>query len=210
MERPMDTLLNFSGGVDSTYCLWDYLRKNPDKTLLVHHIHWQTVSNRHDQESRAVQRILEWLDSQGLSNYELLETWVDIRQLGVRPIDHQIVAFMTGTLLLNPKYKNLKYVLLPTPKDEIERLGMRVLERIWSDGRAIRDAIRITMRPIRKPALQTLQPVKNMYKWQMIMEMPEELFDRTFYCRTPTETGGPCGKCHTCKQVAKYAEILMS
>ena len=34
----MRTLLNFSGGIDSTYCLFHLLKDNPKETLLVHHL----------------------------------------------------------------------------------------------------------------------------------------------------------------------------
>lgn len=195
----METLLNFSGGVDSTYVLWHWLKSNPDKTLLVHHCHWQTISNRHDQESKAVADILKWMDDHGLTNYKYIETTVDIKQLGVRPIDHQIIAFLTGTLLLNPKYHSIKYILSATIKDEVDRLGS-ILNAIWADGDAIRDNVKLTMFSDKKARPTTVRYIANKYKHQLIKEMPKELFELTFYCRTP-DGFKACGKCHTCKQV---------
>lgn len=194
----MDTLLNFSGGLDSTYTLWHYLKNNPEKTLLVHHCNWQTVFKRHEQESRAVKDVLNWLSENGMDNYEYIETTVDIRELGVKPVDHQMIAFLTGIILLNPKYKTIKYSILSTPKDEPERLG-KSINRIWQDAAEIRRMPSLTVN--KKPRdIKVVQPIKDKYKSELIAELPQELLELYFSCRTPKQ-GEPCGKCHTCKQI---------
>ena len=203
----MDTLLNFSGGIDSTYCLWRYLVENPKKKLLVHHCHMKTSFNRHDQESQAVADILKWMDDHGLTNYKYIETTVDIRQLGVKPVDHQIINFITGTICLNAKYYGIKYLLLPTIRDEVERLGKRYLTAIWEDSQLFRSSPRLTMGTDKRAKLQPVTPIIERYKQDFIKEMPKDLFDLTFFCRIPKGRKA-CGKCHTCKQAGIEEEIL--
>lgn len=196
----MDTLLNFSGGLDSVYCLWKYLKENPDKTLLVHHCHWMTSFNRHEQESRAVEDVLDWLRKEGLDNFEYIETMVDIRQIRIKPVDHQIISFLTGAITLNPKYNSIEYLISPTPKDEIERLGKDIY-KIWEDAEHIRSLTKVTVNKSARE-LKVTQPIKDKYKHELIAELPQGLKELYFSCRTPKK-GLPCGKCHTCRQISR-------
>src|SRR5690554_5062689 len=66
----LTTLLHLSGGQDSTYVAWKWLKDNPDEVLLIHHINLLSGGeNRMAQENRAVRNILEFLRSEGLYNF---------------------------------------------------------------------------------------------------------------------------------------------
>ena len=60
----IDTLLMFSGGIDSTYVAYSYLLQNPDKKLLIHHINLQNHENRSFCQKRSVDNILNYFQQQ--------------------------------------------------------------------------------------------------------------------------------------------------
>lgn len=45
-------------------------------------------------------------------------------------------------------------------------------------------------------------------KYQMMKEMPEELFGMTWYCRTPIGEHIPCRICHACRKVKRAKNRL--
>lgn len=192
----MDTLLNFSGGIDSTYCLWRYLKENRDKTLLVHHIHLENNDRRVKYESLAVDNVLSWLRSQGLTNFKYIESRLDYGTIHPIVWDSAVVGFFTGLVLTNRKYE-LKYIISPTPKDEVERLGAE-LER-----RRVKSSL--VRKSISQKELEVLFPMVHLYKKDIIQEMPEELFRLCWYCRHP-KNGNVCNRCHTCLQVNSALE----
>ena len=80
----------------------------------------------------------------------------------------------------------------------IERNERNVIHDMWT---IMRGSIDEPMRSRLHPELHL--PFKDVRKWQMIDEMPEELVAMTWSCRSPvyTEDGNgamPCGKCHAC------------
>ena len=197
--KPMDTLHNLSGGLDSVYCMWKYLKENPNKTLLVHHCNLINNQNRYELESEATKKVIEWFKANGLSNFEYLETTIDIRQLGTRPLDYQVIAFMNGILFINKKYQRIKYRLICTPKDEYDRLGNPFLIEQLTKFNNILKQPSITAKPHNvQPKLIIM--LKDRYKLEYINEMPKELVKLSWSCRIPNGNQY-CGRCHTCLQL---------
>ena len=62
-------IIQLSGGLDSAYCLYDWLKNNPDDFIVVHHINMINHEGRAKVEQKAVYDILGWLDKNGLNKY---------------------------------------------------------------------------------------------------------------------------------------------
>lgn len=195
-EKSMDTMINFSGGIDSVYVAWRYLTENPNKILLIHHVVLKTREKRWHKGKVAVNEVLAWFKKKGLDNFEYVETSVDISNLYPRMFDSTLTDFMQIAILRCQKYSTVVNVLNNTPKNEYERLGEAELERRWVIPREFRKVTKTDY-------INTIPKLKDMYKIDIIRDMPKELFELCWYCRRPTASGGTCGQCHTCKQVEK-------
>lgn len=191
----MDTLLNFSGGIDSTACLYQYVTTNPDKKLLVHHIELKNSDNRWEKESEAVSNILKWFADNGYQdNIVYIRSGFDYGDIKRTLLDGSTVSLMTALILRDPKYKDLVYKIIPTPKDEYIRLGAHGLA-------SRRNQYKNVMALYTMKTLVDIEPLKNMMKKEIMGSIPEDLLKLTWYCRHPQEDGSTCGICHTCIQV---------
>ena len=196
----MKYLLNLSGGIDSVYALYKHLTTKPNETLLVHHCELKTPQNRFEKETEAVKAVLNWHSQKGLTNYVYIKTSFDCRELGIRPLDGQVIAFMNGILFQNKKYRTIKYTYINTPKDEYQRLGTRLLQKQQDSYRLIRSIPQHTFLRTYSHNLQPIYTVKHLSKQQIIEQMPKELVQLSWSCRTPRDNK-PCQKCHTCLQL---------
>ncbi len=195
-----DTLLNFSGGIDSTHALYFYLKNNPDKNLVVHHVILQSA--RTNQEYTAVQNILAWCKEHKLNNFYYSES---VLSLGDIPMTLDVYTFQyfSGLMLRSRKYRSIKYLIIPTPKNEYERLGQARIDRARARAGLIRRSLFCAgegLREIRKD-IELINPLREKYKKEVMEELPDELLEMTWFCRQPTENGEPCRECHTCEQV---------
>ncbi len=185
-EIPATTLLQLSGGIDSAYVLWKWLKENPDKYCLVHHIVLINREKRHEKELEACDKILRWLDSQGLNNYFYIQNTFDYGNMTEVIWDVEICGFLAGVLLRADRWKNVDNILL-TQYD-------RNTEREMSRRQILRTTARRNINFIYK--------LDTMTKQQVIEDMPKELFNICWYCRTPIN-GRKCGNCMTCKTVER-------
>lgn len=197
----MNTVHNFSGGIDSTYSLWKWLSEHPDETLLVHHVSLRTWEKRWEKEDAAVHNVLEWLNENGLTNYEYIETVLDVCDAHPRLWDSTLTYFMLASVLTNTRFKELEYVLNNTPQDEYDRLG-KTLDRMVAKKTNVFNSVR-------KKPLKTVYMMKGKYKKQIIKEMPIDLLELCWYCRRP-QGDDVCHTCHTCKQVDKVKSAKVS
>lgn len=188
-----DTLLHLSGGQDSTFVLWDWLRKNPDRTILVHHVNfYHPAENRLHEEKRAVRKILRWLKNEGLDNFIFQESefaYGTLPYISVKDI--QIVSVFTAMILRTSSFTSIDTLLLSWHKGEVDsqeiNRGFRVkkvLEGFEIDSSKIRFEF----------------PIMDMTRQDMYDEMPLELFNMIHTCRKPLH-GNPCGRCKTCLEM---------
>ena len=185
MKSP-EALIQLSGGIDSTYVLYDWLRNNPDKSILVHHIHLKNHESRLEHEKVAVNNILDYLRKHGYNNFIYLESGFDYGNLGWIVKDVEVCGFFLGVILRNKRWSNLKQILLPIYKPEA---GLR-----HKRAERIRNIISL-QRPI-----EVLYPLLEFTKEDTIKALPKELLDLTWYCRKPVN-GKVCGECITCVEV---------
>jgi 7-cyano-7-deazaguanine synthase in queuosine biosynthesis len=184
----MDTLLHFSGGIDSTFVLWKYLKDNPDKILLIHHNHLENHTQRHHYEKKAVNSILMWLKKAGYTNFKYVET--SYKQPNNFNIIYDIFLYNSYlTPVLFKTFKSLKYVLRGTIRDDLTGS-----HRIREQNSEKACALILGYEPI------WIKQNHIYTKKEEIEQMPKELFNLTWWCRTP-KNGVVCHKCHTCQIV---------
>jgi len=185
------TLIQFSGGIDSAFVLWDWLSRNKDEYCLVHHINLINHEGRVDYEKQAVYEILQWLDNQELTNYIYLESTFDYGNLGYIIKDVEVCGFFSGIVFRSPHWTNLKNIAISVYDINSKREGLRrTLLREVSYGKDYHFEY----------------PLHRMTKKDVMKAMPEQLLKLCWYCRTPS-TSGKCGKCITCKEVLKFNPI---
>jgi 7-cyano-7-deazaguanine synthase in queuosine biosynthesis len=188
----IDTLLHISGGMDSTYVLYDWLRNNPKKYILLHHVNLRhQAEDRLDLERKAVKNILTWLTDNGMGNFVYEESSFDYGSLSRITIkDIQIVSMFSAILLKHPKYRSVRKLLLAwhqgeVNSDEINR-GYRV--------RNMLDCLEVGRK------INLVFPIEHMSREDMAADMPIELLMLCHSCRKPVD-GNNCGQCKTCLEL---------
>lgn len=181
-----ETLIHFSGGIDSTYVLWKWLKDNPNKYAIVHHINLKSYENRNEKELEAVDKILRWFDTQGLKNYFYIESGFDYGTIPGTNADVEVCGYFAGTILKTNRFYNVTKNHLPIYKRDSDREERR----------------RFITNFVSRKEIEFIYPLYGKEKWQVISEIPEELFNLTWYCRTPLE-GEKCQRCFTCQDVEK-------
>lgn len=188
----MRALLALSGGLDSTYVAWKFLKENPNSTLIVFH-----VNLRHDKEDRltkekqAVMNILNYFRCKGLKNYKYLgNTTFDYGSLPRIMIkDIQIVAMFKAIILKTPQFADVETVLLSWHKGEVNREDINRGYRVKNMFQALEVNREITLE----------FPIEHKTRAEMVAELPKELLSYIWSCRKPLN-GKPCNKCKTCKE----------
>ncbi len=194
------SLIQLSGGIDSTYVLWKWLKENPDEFCLVHHVNLiglknddgSIKENRYYEEKLAVDNILKWMDSQNLKNYFYVENTFDYGNFTSCLFDVEICGILAGIILQSPRWIGVEDVLHPIYGWETER----------------EDKKRLYMNMISGRKINSIYPLAGFKKSDIINQMPEELIELCWYCRNPNTQLVPCGNCHTCIEVSdSYEEI---
>ena len=127
-KNKIDTILSFSGGIDSVYCLWDYIVKNPNKNIILNHVKlkYSGQNKRHMHELKACHDVIKWLDSNGFKNrYEYYESSFSYGTIPFANWDIVTTSYFTGVIC--KKYKNIKYFISSTnlndaKDDDFERI----------------------------------------------------------------------------------------
>ncbi len=187
----MNTFIALSGGIDSTYNLYQWLKKNPKQRILVHHINYYSFEGRGDYEKKAVQDVLKWLRSKGYKNFKYVETTFDNSKFGRMGFDSEVLAPIHAFVI--KRYKTLRTYILNAPKDEYDRLGSELQRRNEFSKKILETILGYQMNYI--------TPLAKMSKQEIIADMPKDLLELCWYCRHPRADGSTCGQCHTCKQV---------
>jgi 7-cyano-7-deazaguanine synthase in queuosine biosynthesis len=192
-------LLMFSGGIDSTYLLYDYLRSSH------HRVHAHHISIRYPHQVRwraedpACDRIVVWC-KEHLRDFEYSTSRFDLdfHRIGWDS-DLQLLVASKVALNLGPEHITLA---LGWCTDDLER--PRVRER---QERGITPALwEALCRSTGRPNLDTriAMPIveRGLCKADLIAELPSELLDLTWSCRMPVfagDTPRTCGECHACR-----------
>lgn len=185
-----DTLLMFSGGIDSTYVAYDYLINNPNKTLLMHHIHLINRENRAECERNSVKKILTYFQNHNITNYTYTESTFDYGSLPFIIYDIEIVAFIMYVILRNPANSRIDRILLPY---YMNQSPFRYKQH---------NGILATL----NKSLNFIYPIKDMQKKDVMDKLPKDLLDLTWFCRRPINNQ-PCNECITCKEISDISRF---
>ena len=193
VKKPI-ALIQLSGGIDSTYVLYDWLISNPNDVILVHHIKLINHEKRSINEGISVKNILHWLKEKGLSNFMYIESKFDYG--GIKGIikDVEVCNFFIGIILRAKRWSSIKSIYMPIYKTENVKRQIRAnkIRRLVSNNTGLKE----------KEGVEVIYPLLNQSKKSTIDAMPNELLQLCWYCRYGGEK--PCENCMTCEEVNKY------
>lgn len=192
------TLLHLSGGQDSTYTAYHWLKDHPDETLLIHHV---LLSHRFEdrlkEEKVAVTNILNYFKQNKLTNFIYEESsfgYGTLPRISIKDI--QVVSVFSGIILRTPAFKNINTLLLSWHKGEIDDVEI-------NRGFRVRNML-TALDCVGKIKLEF--PLMNLTREDMANNMPIELLKLCACCRRP-RNGKHYGTCKTCKEL-KEANIF--
>lgn len=195
--------INFSGGVDSTYYLWRFLKENPDKKIVVHHCLF--LKRRRELEKEATDNILKEFQKMGLTNFEYVETEFSRKGIKGKQYDIEMIYFLSGLQLKN-EYPKVHTVFRSVCQEEVN--SNTALKNYMQTGRSLIDfrhkhnRVAISMQLLKTASRRWFNVISPYLKPKkdMVLEMPRVVFDHVWYCRYP-ENGKMCGDCHACDRV---------
>ena len=192
-------LLMLSGGIDSTYCMYQALTAG--RSLAVHHIHLVNREGRSDAERRAVSQILRWFRRKGLTNFTYTESTFDYGTVRHIAKDYAVYSLMIGILLQDPRYRDIKSFIHPRHSDAF---NLRKGQTFESASRRANSVLTGVSKLVANREIGMELPIVGMTKKQVIEACPPDLLRLTWYCRRPRKSGSvfyPCNSCFTCSQV---------
>lgn len=190
----MRHMMSFSGGMDSVYVLYSFLRDNPKSKILVHRVDLNSPNiSRLPYESKATANVFKWLRDNGLNNFEEYSSTFDygtLPYIGLRDI--QVAGFFAAIIINTPKWKSIDTILFPWHKGEVNRItadkGIRIRNLFL--GLGIERKINFAF------------PIEEMSRKDMFKDMPLDLYNLVSSCRRPSAKGA-CQKCRTCLEYIK-------
>lgn len=183
-------MVNISGGVDSVYAALKALESG--QSLLLHHCVLKSRTNRWEQEKKAVQHALAYYRNRGLENFIYVETGFDYGKISYLIYDVELIGFLTGLVLRNPRYNSVKKVIISVNKDDPSGRDRNAPRRVTSN------ALATTLLGDRK--VEFVYPHVDMTKKDMLKDTPKELLEKLWWCRTP-KNNNACGTCRPCREI---------
>jgi 7-cyano-7-deazaguanine synthase in queuosine biosynthesis len=185
-----EVLIAFSGGLDSTFILWQHLIENPNSKALVFHVELNTKREpRAERENMAVKEILKWFTENGLNNFEYIEgfkfDYGDFRRVTIKDI--QIISMFKAIILKREKYNSITKIKFGWHRGEVNseeiNKGFRVKKMF--------EALEVNRK------IEFLFPIEHLTRKDMVEKLPNDLLKLISSCRKPI-LNKPCKKCKTC------------
>jgi 7-cyano-7-deazaguanine synthase in queuosine biosynthesis len=197
-----NTLLMFSGGLDSTGALWELL-KNKENKIHLHHLYLLNKEQRAEAEQKAVKNILSYISQSNQVKYS--ESYHEYPYYSYFSLitpneivvnkdfmhDSDIYNFIAGTICLS--LRKIKTVVIGRTKSDS---SSDIDERATRGNKLLH---------ILAPTVKKIYPVGHLTKREIYNTLPSELRAMTWSCRTPINVDGntfkECGKCKTCHEL---------
>lgn len=194
-----------SGGLDSTYAAYKMLR-DTDKDVVVHLHHCeQRKGNAGDQwrmETKQVPKIISWLRG----HFPDRQIQVSTSKFEYRNVywpgwdtTHFTIFSLDIAKSIYAKDIGAEIDIVLGIEKNLTRDGL--LTNRVNEYMAVFDVI--TERMMTKPKL--IKPIVHMTKKDIIADIPRDLRDLTWSCRSPQRAGTEyitCGRCHACQELA--------
>lgn len=178
-------LLNYSGGIDSLYCL---LFEDYD---IVHHCSIINHEGRAALELASVQSTLRLIRARRKKPFEFIHTTYNYGNTKKITRDMHVIGFQTGVLM--GAYP-IDEVIVSFNKEEMAKQPYMAI-----NDQKRKDIIKATAG--REP--KYLYPIAEMSKKELIEKIPDLYMRQAWFCRRP-KRGKPCGVCQTCNAVLPH------
>lgn len=191
------SIVNLSGGVDSTFLLLKYLSEQ--KNVVVHHCNMINGEGRYLAEKSATSKVITWLKDNGLSTFEYYESGFDYGNLPYILKDIEVIAVFTSAILRAPSFHHIEEIAVSAnATDESNNPhDISVINR---------QSILNTLKPPFVEAKLTF-PIIHISKEDMVRSLPVDLLQLTWFCRKPTYYNADNEKVHyRDEDSAVYAE----
>ncbi len=182
-------MINLSGGVDSVYAAYDALKRGEE--VLLHHCVLKSRTNRWQQEKKSVNHALNYFSKVGLNTYTYVETSFDYGKITYLIYDVELIGFLTGLVLRNPKYKNVSRVIVSVNANDPSARDVNTPRRVKAN--ALTDILMDKQVKFEYPYIE-------ISKADMIKSLPPDLVAGLWWCRTP-RGGNKCGRCKPCREI---------
>ena len=174
-SKEYSSIVNFSGGIDSTYLLFLYL--SDQKKVVVHHCNMINGEGRYLAEKSATDKILNWLKDKNLSSFIYYESMFDYGNLPYILKDIEVIAVFTSAILRAPSFHHIKEIAVSANSSDESNNPFDI-------SVTNRKAIINTLKPPFVDAELTF-PIIHVSKEQMVRELPKDLLQLTWFCRRP-------------------------
>jgi hypothetical protein len=198
--RAKVNLVMFSGGVESTFLMW-HLLATSKVPIHAHHIHFETADNlRWVKENEAVQEIYKYFKERKLDGFTHTESTYQALDYQYKGFDSDIMMMhgIRASSCLNALKVNFQ---VGSTKNDFElseinkkRSAEGVNMNLWNALIESYGRNTVDIAPV-----QYLRDIGESKQYCM-ENMPVELFDLTWSCRTPTKNLTPCMSCHACRE----------
>jgi len=182
-------MINLSGGVDSTYAAYHALKSG--QSVLLHHCVLKSRTNRWPLEKKAVDHALKYFAAKGLNNYIYVETSFDYGKISYLIYDVELMGFLTGLVLRNPRYKSVKKVIISINANDPSALNINTPRRVRANS---------LTHTLMERSVEFEYPYSGITKKEMVHGLPKDLLNGLWWCRTP-RGGAKCGICKPCKEI---------
>jgi len=197
--QPINMLVMWSGGIDSTYTLAKLL-KETNHNIFAHHICLHNFERRGNAEVKALKELMPKL--QAIRPFTYTENLIDDSRMPTMVYDMARVCFEAGAVS-----KAFYHYPVPVKLDKWT-IGTHEAEGHWYERwEFIKHATRAAeWSPGREEYIDfELQPMVTKRE-EMDYLKSLDMLDSCWYCRTPTYIMADkvyiaCGKCKTCKEV---------
>lgn len=190
-----DVIIPISGGLDSAFAAYNWLKKNQEKKALLLNIKLINGESIHRvaQEQKAVESILHYFVREGLTNYEFKQSTLDYQSSGTVPPVWDIEAVNAVVGIYMRGHRISTYVK-GTNADDFKQDGFQ--ERLTNSNQILK---RMVWPDLDK--IDFIFPNESYSKKEIFERSPKGLVNLTWWCRSP-EGDDPCGACDSCKQIA--------
>jgi 7-cyano-7-deazaguanine synthase in queuosine biosynthesis len=196
----MIKLIMLSGGLDSTYILYDAVKNSEDKIWVHHIVLKNSVEVRWKEELIAARKVMEYCRKIRSFPYSESEWGFHFKKYFVWDID--VIAFTAAQIV--PNIAGEDKVTLVTGRvkeDDNNPLSVQQLEytqTLWEAA---------SKKFAGKVEKDILKPIREKHKKELITELPLDLLNMVWYCRN-SDQGRPCGKCKSCKDMAEARKSI--